>query len=109
MNMTIGQPILVDSDGMTVYLYTIDGSNTTSSVNGGLRTAWPYVVWGGPTSVGPGLDVSKAITHVQPDNSNLLSYNGHLLYLWFGDHNPGDATGQGLNNFHVLDANGNAI
>src|SRR5690242_868889 len=75
MNATIGQPILVDSNGMTVYMYVPDGSNTTSAVTGGLRTAWPYVLWGGTPSVGPGLDVSKAITHVQPDNSNLLSYN----------------------------------
>jgi predicted lipoprotein with Yx(FWY)xxD motif len=109
MNASIGQEILVDADGMTVYLYTPDGSNTTSSVNGALRTAWPYELWAGPTSVGPGLDVSKAIAYVQPDNSSLLSYNGHLLYLWVGDHNVGDATGQGINNFHVLDTNGNPI
>jgi predicted lipoprotein with Yx(FWY)xxD motif len=109
MNATIGQPILVDANGMTVYLYTIDGANTTSSVNGALRVAWPYVVWGGTPSVGPGLDQSKIAAHVQPDGSNLLSYNGHLLYLWISDHAPGDATGQGINNFFVLDANGNQI
>jgi predicted lipoprotein with Yx(FWY)xxD motif len=108
-NASIGQPILVDANGMTVYLYTIDGSNTTSSVNGGLRVAWPYVLWGGTPSVGPGLDASKIAAHVQPDGTNLLSYNGHLLYLWINDHTPADATGQGINNFFVLDSNGNQI
>jgi predicted lipoprotein with Yx(FWY)xxD motif len=110
MNTTIGQPILVDADGMTVYLWTLDNPSTgPSKVTGNLRVAWPFVLWGGTTSVGAGLDVSKAIAHVQSDNTNLLSYNGHHLYLWFNDHVPGDATGQGVNNFHVLDANGDAI
>jgi len=108
-NTSIGQPILVDANGMTVYLYTVDGANTTSAVNGGLRVAWPYVLWGGTPSVGPGLDASKIAAYVQPDGTNLLSYNGHLLYLWFNDHTTADATGQGINNFFVLDGNGDKI
>jgi predicted lipoprotein with Yx(FWY)xxD motif len=108
-NPTIGEPILVDANGMTVYLYTVDGANTTSAVNGALRVAWPYVLWGGTPSVGPGLDASKIAAYVQPDGTNLLSYNGHLLYLWVNDHVPGDATGQNVNNFFVLDASGNQI
>ena len=66
-NASIGQPILVDANGMTVYLYTIDGSNTTSSVNGGLRVAWPYVLWGGTPSVGPGLDEPHEAINRLPD------------------------------------------
>ena len=30
-----------------------------STVHGALKVAWPYVLWGGTTSVGPGLDVDE--------------------------------------------------
>ena len=62
-----------------------------------------------PLSVGVGLNVALAAGNIQPDNSRLVSYNGHLLYTWFNDHVPGDATGQAINNFFVLDASGNKI
>ena len=109
MNTTIGQPILVDANGMTVYLYVPDGAGTTSMVTGALRVAWPYVTWGGALSVGAGLNAALAAGNVQPDNSRLVSYNGHLLYTWFNDHAPGDVTGQAVNNFFVLDVSGNKI
>jgi predicted lipoprotein with Yx(FWY)xxD motif len=109
MNATIGQPILVNSYGMTVYMFVPDGADTTSHVTGSLRAAWPYVTWAGAVTVGSGLTASSAAAHVQPDNTRLLSYNGHLLYTFVSDHAPGDATGQGLANFFVLDASGNQI
>ena len=108
-NATIGQPILVDSNGMTVYLFVPDGANTTSAVTGGLRGAWPYVLWGGPLSVGPGLNLASLTANIQPDGTRLLAYNGHLLYTFISDHAPGDATGQGLASFFVLDGSGNKI
>ena len=46
---------------------------------------------------------------MQPDNTRLVSYNSHLLYMFVGDATPGDVTGQALNNFFVLDASGNKI
>jgi predicted lipoprotein with Yx(FWY)xxD motif len=111
MNATIGQPILVNSYGMTVYLFDpdADATPTISNVNGGLRTAWPYVTWAGALTVAAPLTVGMATAHIQPDNTRLVAYNGHLLYTFFSDHVPGDVTGQAVNQFFVLDANGNKI
>jgi predicted lipoprotein with Yx(FWY)xxD motif len=111
MNATIGQPIIVNSYGMTVYMYDpdADATPTISNVNGGLRAAWPYVLWAGTITVGTPLDVTKATGNLQPDNTRLVAYNGHLLYTFVNDHVPGDAVGQGVNGFFVLDVNGNKI
>ncbi len=117
MNNTIGQPILVDAYGFTVYLFDpdADATPTVSNVNGNLRVAWPYVTWAGAVTVGAPLVVGMATAHIQPDNTRLVAYNGHLLYTFVNDHVPYtgtgafDATGQGLAQFFVLDASGNKI
>ena len=109
MNATIGQPILVNSAGMTVYMFVPDGTGTTSQVTGPLRTAWPYVTWSGTVSVDGSLNGALAAGNVQSDNTRLISYNGHLLYTFVSDHVPGDVTGQGLAQFFVLDVSGNKI
>jgi predicted lipoprotein with Yx(FWY)xxD motif len=110
-NATIGQPIIVNSYGLTVYMYDpdADATPTISNVNGNLRVAWPYVTWAGAITVGSPLVVGSAAGNTQPDNTRLVSYNGHLLYTFFNDHAPGDVTGQAVNQFFVLDANGNKI
>jgi predicted lipoprotein with Yx(FWY)xxD motif len=108
-NAKIGQPVLVDANGMTVYLYQPDGSNTTSQVPAGLRALWPPVSAGSAT-VGTGLDQSKSALESQPDGTNQLDYNGHLLYTYSGDQNPGDANGQGLGGiWFVLSPSGDKI
>jgi predicted lipoprotein with Yx(FWY)xxD motif len=111
MNATIGQPILVDNAGSTLYLFVpdADATPTVSNVLGGLRAAWPYAMWAGTVTVGAGLDVTKAAAFTQPDNTRLLSYNGHLLYYFVNHMAPGDVAGQGLANFFVVDASGNQI
>jgi predicted lipoprotein with Yx(FWY)xxD motif len=111
MNATIGRPILVNSYGMTVYLFDpdADASPTVSNVSGGLRAAWPYVTWAGPLTVAAPLVVGSATANIQPDNTRLVAYNGHLLYTFVNDHAPGDVTGQGIAQFFVLDASGNKI
>ena len=43
-NSTIGQQILVNSAGMTVYLFEPDGTATTSAVPAGIKANWPPVV-----------------------------------------------------------------
>jgi predicted lipoprotein with Yx(FWY)xxD motif len=111
MNATIGQQIVVDASGMTLYeyLFDADGTPTTSAVAGALRTAWPWATWAGSVTVGAGLTGSLAAGYVQSDGSRLLSYNGHLLYTWVSDTAPGQATGQCIEYFHVLDASGNPV
>jgi hypothetical protein len=35
-----------------------------------------------------------------------VAYGGHLLYGFKGDTRPGQTTGEGVNNFHVVFADG---
>jgi predicted lipoprotein with Yx(FWY)xxD motif len=35
-------------------------------------------------------------------NGRQVTYKGHLLYRWKNDTNAGQATGEGINNFHVV-------
>jgi predicted lipoprotein with Yx(FWY)xxD motif len=109
-NATYGQ-YLVNSYGFTVYMYELDAdaTPTISNVNGGLRAAWPYVTWSGPITVGAGLTVSLATGNLQPDNTRLVAYNGHLLYTFVQDTAAGQITGQGVNHFFLVDENGNKI
>jgi predicted lipoprotein with Yx(FWY)xxD motif len=111
MNATIGQKILVDAGGMTLYEYELDadGSPTTSAVTGALRKAWPWATWAGTLTVGAGLTGALAAGYIQSDGSRLVSYNGHLLYTWVGDMAPGQATGQCIAYFRVLNASGDPV
>ena len=38
----------------------------------------------------------------QPGGGSQVTYNGHALYYYVGDHGPGQTTGQGLNQFGAL-------
>ena len=108
-NAKVGKTILVDSKGMTVYLYGPDGTNTTSQVSAGLKAAWPPVTATSAT-VGAGLDASKIKLEPQPDGTMQVSYNGHLLYNFSNDKAPGDATGQGLGGiWYVLSTDGEKV
>jgi predicted lipoprotein with Yx(FWY)xxD motif len=111
MNAKIGQQVLVDSSGMTLYLFVPDGTSPTSTVPVQFKPNWPPVTAMGAPTAGSGVDVSKLAVHPQSDGTQQVSYNGHLLYTFIMDKAPGDANGQGLgpNNWFVVDANGNAI
>jgi predicted lipoprotein with Yx(FWY)xxD motif len=96
-NAKIGTRILVNPAGKTVYLYTPDGSGTTTKVPAAIKKTWPAKVAGAASiAVGPGLDRVKLVVHKQADGVRQVAYNGHLLYTFVGDTKPGDANGQGL-------------
>jgi predicted lipoprotein with Yx(FWY)xxD motif len=104
--------ILVDSQGRTVYLFEKD-SGTKSACSGGCAVQWPPVTVTGKPTVGSGLSASKVGTTQRSDGKSQVTYNGHPLYLFEGDQNPGDTNGQGLNAFgapwYVLSPAGAAI
>jgi predicted lipoprotein with Yx(FWY)xxD motif len=108
-NAKIGQSILVDGKGMTVYLFAND-TGTTSAVPANIAANWPPVTATGTPTAGAGLDASKLTVAPQADGTQQLSYNGHLLYLFVGDKAAGDANGQGLGGiWYVLSASGDKI
>ena len=58
----------------------------------------PSQALGSPT-IGTGANASLTSTTSRPGGTKQVTYNGHPLYLFKGDSNPGDTNGQGLNAF----------
>ena len=109
-NAKVGQLILVDANGKTVYLYVPDGNSTTSKVGASIKANWPPVLVKGTPVAGTGVDASKLAAQTQPDGTQQLSYAGHLLYNFSGDSAPGTANGQGLGSiWYVLSPAGTQI
>jgi predicted lipoprotein with Yx(FWY)xxD motif len=110
-NGSLGK-ILVNSKGDTVYLFQKD-TGTKSTCTGACATAWPPVRATGKPTVGSGLTASKVGTTARSDGQPQVTYNGHPLYLYQGDSNPGDANGQGISAFgapwYVLSTSGAAV
>jgi predicted lipoprotein with Yx(FWY)xxD motif len=100
--------IIVDDEGMTMYLFVPDAQGDVSVCNGECAASWPPQVE--IAEVGEGLDMALVGTITRDDGAVQGTYNGWPLYYFAGDNAPGDVNGQGLNdNWWVIDASGNAI
>jgi predicted lipoprotein with Yx(FWY)xxD motif len=104
--------ILVDAHGRTVYLFKKD-TGPKSTCAGQCAVDWPPVTTKGKPVPASGLTASEVGTTSRSDGKTQVTYNGHPLYRFSGDSNPGDTTGQGLNAFgaswFVLSPAGNQI
>ena len=100
--------ILVDSQGKTLYLYEQD-TTKTSACTGPCVALWPALTATGSPSAGAGLNASLLGTATQSDGSSQVTYNGHLLYLFSGNANAGDVTGQGVEGFFVVSSAGDKV
>ena len=86
--------ILVDGDGLTLYLFTQDGPNTPTCT-GGCALTWPPL----RASLvhldlaGEGVNPDLFATVALADDTSQVTYNGHPLYNYSGDRNPGDTFG----------------
>jgi len=99
-NPTLGQ-ILVDGNGRTLYLFVAD-TGTTSTCTGDCAAGWPPLLTAGPPIAGTGANASLLGTTQRADGSTEVTYAGHPLYYVVSDKNPGDTTGQAVNNFGAL-------
>lgn len=110
-NATLGK-ILVDGSGKSLYLFAKD-SGTTSTCYGACATYWPPLLTAGAPKAGAGVDAKLLGTTKRTDGTTEVTYAGHPLYYVVTDHNPGDATGQAVNNFgapwYVLGPDGKRI
>jgi predicted lipoprotein with Yx(FWY)xxD motif len=93
----LGQ-VIVDASGRTLYLFQVD-TGTTSNCSGACASAWPPVRSTGTATVGTGLNPSLLGTTPRSDGNTQVTYNGHPLYTYVGDKNPGDTNGQGVTAF----------
>jgi predicted lipoprotein with Yx(FWY)xxD motif len=90
--------ILVDGGGRTLYLFQQDTS-TASTCDGACATSWPPLTTTGHPEAGDGATAGKLGTTKRSDGKTEVTYNGHPLYYYAGDTQPGDTSGQGLDQF----------
>jgi predicted lipoprotein with Yx(FWY)xxD motif len=90
--------ILVDSHGKTLYLFQRD-SGTRSACSGACAAAWPPLRASHKPVVSSGANPSMVTTAPRSDGARQVVYNGHPLYGFSGDKNPGDTNGQGVTAF----------
>lgn len=103
-NPTLGN-ILVDSNGMTLYMFLKD-NGTTSACTGTCAQNWPALTSASPTA-GNGAEASLL---GDASGTNQVTYNGHLLYTFAKDKNPGDTNGEGLlSAWYAVSASGEPV
>ena len=93
-NATLGS-FLVDSKGMTLYIYTTDTPNT-SNCYGPCATAWPPLLTNGAPIAGTGVTASLLGTTTRTDGTTQVTYNGWPLYYFQTDKVAGDTTGENV-------------
>jgi predicted lipoprotein with Yx(FWY)xxD motif len=94
-------PILVDGAGRTLYLFVADTAGTSTCYQS-CAQYWPPLLTSGAPQAGAGANASLLSTTKRTDGTTEVTYGGHPLYYVVTDHNPGDATGQAVNNFGAL-------
>lgn len=104
--------ILVDGAGLTLYLFTVD-SGATSACYGACAAAWPPLLTKGPPLAGKGVSQALVGTISRADGNLEITYNGHPLYRYQGDHGPGDVFCQAAfeygGGWYIVDPSGNRI
>lgn len=103
---------LADADGRTLYLFAADKANV-STLSAAGRAFWPpFTATIKPSTTGGAL-AGKIRTVAGATGAGQVTYNGHPLYYFIGDHNSGQTSGQALNQFgarwYVLSPSGAAI
>ena len=93
-NATLGS-FLVDSKGMTLYLYTTDTPNT-SNCYGPCATAWPPLLTNGAPIAGSGVTGSLLGTTTRTDGTTQVTYNSWPLYYFQTDKVAGDTSGENV-------------
>lgn len=108
--------VLVNGKGLTLYMFVPDKQSGTSTCYGNCASAWPPLLLPLGTTTplaGPGVESSLLGTTHRTDGTVEITYNKWPLYLWQGDSEPGQATGQAIDNngglWYVLTPSGHLI
>jgi predicted lipoprotein with Yx(FWY)xxD motif len=104
--------VLTDANGRALYLFAGDDRNV-SRLSAAGRAVWPPFTSTTLPRATSGANAAQIGTATGTGGGTQITYNGHPLYYYVGDHQPGQLLGQGLNQFgarwYVLSAKGNAI
>jgi predicted lipoprotein with Yx(FWY)xxD motif len=90
--------ILVDSKGMTLYLFKKDKGGK-SSCSGACAEVWPPLTTSGAPKPQNGAEASLLSTTKRDDGSTQVVYNNWPLYTYVSDTKPGDAKGNDFEQF----------
>jgi predicted lipoprotein with Yx(FWY)xxD motif len=103
---------LTDANGRILYLFAADKHNL-STLSAAGRAAWPPFTSRQTPQALNGANAALISTVKGAGGTPQISYNGHPLYYFVGDHKPGQTSGQGLNEFgarwYVLGPGGAAV
>jgi predicted lipoprotein with Yx(FWY)xxD motif len=103
---------LTDANGRSLYLFAADKPNV-STLSAAGRAFWPPFTSAAKPSATGGALAGKVGAVRGATGTRQVTYNGHPLYYFVGDHNPGQTAGQGLNQFgarwYVLSTAGAAV
>ena len=103
---------LTDANGRTLYLFAADKPNV-STLSAAGRAFWPPFTSATTPSATGGALAGRIGTVTGATGAGQVTYNGHPLYYFVGDHNPGQTSGQALNQFgarwYVLSPAGAAV
>jgi predicted lipoprotein with Yx(FWY)xxD motif len=88
--------ILVNSKGMTLYMFAAD-KHGKSACYGQCASYWPPLLAGSAHVSGAGVKSALLGTTKRTDGKLQVTYNKRPLYTYVGDKKPGQASGQGVN------------
>lgn len=102
--------IVVDAEGMSVYIFTKDVKDSgTSACTGDCLAAWPPVTTTSDTPAAEGVTGALG-TITTPDGKQQVTLGGMPLYYFAKDAKPGDVLGQGVNDvWYLVDPSGTMI
>ncbi len=101
--------IVVGPDGSTVYMFEPDPADASGSAcTGDCADAWPPLTVEDPASISVGDNITGSVETFQREDGSLqVALGGWPLYSFQGDAEPGDISGQGVNQaWWVLAPNG---
>ncbi len=87
--------ILVDAEGMTLYLFTNDNPGE-STCYGNCAATWPPLIADGDFMGSENVDPELLGTTSREDGTLQVTYDGWPLYYYVMDEAPGDVNGQGV-------------
>ena len=89
--------VLVDGQGMTLYMFDNDdqGSGESSCTSDTCVGNWPPLLVDAEPRGGPRVDNELLGTITRDDGSVQVTYDGWPLYGWINDEGPGDIDGHG--------------
>jgi len=83
-------PVLTNNQGLTLYRSSLDSDGVATCVDESSSLWRPFLLTDSDQPAPPFESIQC------PDGSRQWGYAGHPLYLWFGDTQKGDVTGDGL-------------